>query len=107
MPAVHVGTAIAQDIEIYNTDGVLADPDTLTVTLRAPDGTQTDYVYGVDPEITRTSAGLYTFDTPALSQVTSKQRLYWVAWIGTGSGITVTDEASQEVCALHVALTPP
>lgn len=104
MPAVHVGTAIEQTINIRNTAGALADPATLTVKLRAPDGTQTSYVYGTAAEVTRSSAGVYVFASPALDQVTSQKALWWVAWVATGTGITVSDEAPQEVCGLHVSL---
>lgn len=106
--AVHVGSAFEEDIEIYNTDGNLDDPASLYVALVAPDGTQTNYVYGIDPEVTRTGVGLYTFISPPLDQVTSRNRLWWSVWVATGLGITVTDERSHEVCALHGSIaTPP
>lgn len=104
MTAVHVLTAIEQTINIRNTAGALADPTTLVVTLRAPDGTQTTYTYLVNAEITRTSVGVFVFHSPALDQVTSQKALWWVAWVATGAGVTVSDEASQEVCGLHVSL---
>lgn len=102
--AVHVGTAIEQTINIYSTAGVLADPTTLTVYLRhEASGTQTSYVYGVDSEITRTSAGVYVFHSPALDRTGT----WWVGWVGTGTGVTVTDDESVEVCGLHVSLAIP
>ena len=100
MGVPNVGTAVEQTIEITATSGSLADPDTLTVILRAPDGDQTDYVYGVDVEITRTGVGVYVFHSPALDQVGK----WWVGWVATGTGVTVTDDASVDVCGLHVSL---
>lgn len=99
--AVHVNTAIEQTINIYATSGALTDPATLTVRLRhESSGTQTAYEYGVDSEVTRTSTGIYVFHSPPLDRVGT----WWVAWEATGNNVTVTDEASQEVCGLHVSL---
>lgn len=103
MAAVHVGTAIEKTVNVKATSGALADPATLRVELRhEQSGTQTEYVYGVDPEITRTGTGIYVFHSPALDRVGR----WWVAWVATGTGVTVSDEDSQEVCGLHVSLTP-
>lgn len=102
--AIHLGTAVEQEITISNTAGDLADPDTLTVILRAPDGSQASYVYGTDAEVTRESVGVYVFRSPGLDQATTPKKLWWIAWVATGTDVTVTDEASVEVCPLHVAL---
>lgn len=99
----HLYTAVEQEIEIRDTGGALADPDTLTVRLVAPDGTQIDYVYGVDTEVTRSSTGVYVFESFPLDQVTRGNKLWWVVWLATGTGVTVSDEASVEICALHAS----
>ncbi len=61
----------------YRPDGVLVlevsfligttptDPTTLTLTVRAPDGTSTEYVYLTDTEVVRDSAGVFHADIPA------------------------------------------
>jgi hypothetical protein len=43
-----------------------ADPDDVSVKVRAPDGTETVWVYGTDPEVVRDNVGDYHFDSPAL-----------------------------------------
>lgn len=50
------------DFRVRNTDGTysLADPTTVTVMLRKPDGTENSYTSGVD----NPSVGVYTFETP-------------------------------------------
>lgn len=101
---VHVGTSVEQTINISNTAGDLADPNELMVILRAPDGTQTTYTYGTDSEVVRSSEGVYVFQSPALDQVTAANKMWWIAWLASGSGVTVSGEKAVEVCGLHVAL---
>lgn len=50
---------IRATVTFANTSGTATDPDTITWTLRAPSGVETDYVYGTDSEVTRSSAGVY------------------------------------------------
>ncbi len=49
---------------IRNSAGTLVDPDALTVSVRAPDATVTDYVYGVDAIVVRASLGVYHANVP-------------------------------------------
>lgn len=104
MAAVNLLTAVHKTVNITSVDGNLTDPDTLKMIMRAPDGTQTEYVYGTNPEIVRDSEGVFTFTSPALDQVTTNKKLWWFAWVATGDGVTVTEEDSQEVCGLHVSV---
>jgi hypothetical protein len=98
--AVHIGTSVDVTSNVYDVDGDLANPTTMIVYLRAPDGSQEDYVFGVDSEVTNPSTGVWVFSTPPLNQV----KKWWVAFVGAGGDVTVTDEISIEVCGLHVAL---
>lgn len=107
MPAVTLYTAIEKTVNITSVDGNLTDPDTLKVYLRAPDGTQETYTYGVDSEVTRDSEGVFVFLSPPLDQVTSRNKLWWIAWVATGDGVSVSEEDSQEVCGLHVQVPAP
>lgn len=43
-----------------NNSGTAIDPDTVTFTVREPDGTRTSYVYGVDGEVSREGTGDYS-----------------------------------------------
>lgn len=40
------------------------DPDDVNFEVTDPDGVVTTYVYGVDPEVTKASTGVYRFDLP-------------------------------------------
>ncbi len=82
----------------YRPDGVLVlevtflvgttptDPATLTLTVRAPDGTSTDYVYLTDTEIVRDSAGVFHADIPAPLSGPWAWR-----WEGTGTAAGVDE----------------
>lgn len=45
--------------------GVAIDPDAVSITIKAPDGTVTSYVYGTDIEVVRDGVGLYHMDVDA------------------------------------------
>lgn len=97
--AVHVGSSVDKTANVYATSGALANPDLMRVVLKAPDRSQEVFVYP-DPLIENPSTGVWIFTTPPLDQVGT----WWVAFIASGGDVTVTDEQSQEVCGLHVAL---
>lgn len=65
----------------FKQDDVLADPDTVSVIVLAPDGTETTYVYDTDSEVVRDSLGVYHIDI----DVTQGGRWYH-RWIATGDG---------------------
>jgi len=71
-----------------NSSGVLTDPTTVTLRWRDPHGVETVWVYGTDPEITRTSAGIYASEI--LGDITGT---YVFRWEGDGS-VTAADEDS-------------
>ena len=43
----------------FSQSGVLADPATVTLRILSPSGVLDTYTFGVDPEITKTSVGIY------------------------------------------------
>jgi len=45
----------------FQANGVVSDPDVVKVGLKAPDGTETIFVYDTDAEVTRISTGIYKF----------------------------------------------
>lgn len=100
--AVHVGTSVDFTANVYATSGALADPDTMRVILRAPDGTQQSFT-APDVTISNPSTGVWVFSSPVLDQIGK----WWVAFLGAGGDVNVTDEQSQEVCGLHVSLAAP
>ncbi len=51
-------------------NGVLADPTTVTFRIKAPDGTVTTYVYGVNMQLVKSATGDY-----------------YVAWTWTSAGV--------------------
>jgi len=73
--------------------GVLTNPSSVQVEVRAPSGTITTYVYGVDSQLTRPSTGIYQV-LITLSQ-TGTYRWRWTA--GTANGPVVdNDECDSE-----------
>lgn len=48
----------------FTSGGTLTDPTTLTFTYRTPAGVETTWVYGTNPEIVRSSLGVYTLELP-------------------------------------------
>lgn len=59
------GTAVTVT-ETFRVLGVPTDPTTVTYTVQDPDGVDTIYVFGVDPEVTNPSPGVYVLDLPIL-----------------------------------------
>lgn len=62
-------------------DGTAIDPTTVAVTVVKPDGTSTTYVFGVDGEVTKTSAGIYKLLVDA-----DQEGVWTVEWFSTGTG---------------------
>ena len=52
-------TAVRCDVTFRNLAGNVADPTTVTFYVHDSEGEETDYLYGVDPEIVRVSTGIY------------------------------------------------
>lgn len=73
-----------------NSSNVLADPTTVKLTVREPDGTTTTYVYGTDAIVVKSSTGIYT----ANLDTTSKRGLWLYTWWSTGAG--QADSGEQE-----------
>jgi hypothetical protein len=59
------GALVRISCEIKDFDEVLIDPSQLFLTVIKPDKTETEYEYGVDPEIIRDDLGKYHADIPA------------------------------------------
>jgi len=64
-------------------DGAAADPTTVTVRIREPDGTVTAYVYGTDAEVVKSTTGVYYVDW-TFNQTGRHQ----VRWEGAGDVTT-------------------
>ena len=63
--------------------GTVTDPTGVTFSVKAPSGTVTTYVYGVDGQLGKTSTGVYYVDfTPAQSG----RHIY--RWVATGAIVT-------------------
>jgi hypothetical protein len=58
------GDTYPAQLTILDAAGTAADPDSLTLTVREPDGTTIVYVYGDDSEIVRDSEGIFHADIP-------------------------------------------
>jgi hypothetical protein len=75
-----IGTGITSEQEFRDTDGDLADPTTITLVVREPDGTRTTYVHGTDEEVVKDATGLYHF-----SHTPDSVGRWGYRWVGTGA----------------------
>lgn len=74
------GTAIKFLATFTDANNLPIDPTTVTFTVRRPDGTSTNYIYGVATEVTRLSLGNFQA-VLALANVGTN----YYGWAGTGS----------------------
>ena len=74
-------------------DGLAADPDSLTVTLTDPTGTDTGYTEA-SPEVTNPATGSWRWEATAPLTVAGRYRLRWAA---TGAGRVDVDVAAFTV----------
>jgi|SRR6185369_11068467 len=64
--APEVGSTVRVYLSIVDPGGVAADPDTLEVLVKDPDGAVTTYVYGASPDtVFRTAVGEFYLDVEA------------------------------------------
>jgi len=82
-----IGDTLRLAVTFRNSASAVADPTTVTLKIREPNGTETDYVYGTDIEVSRDSAGAYRFDL-----MLDASGDWYVRWIGTGAVATATEE---------------
>jgi hypothetical protein len=87
-----VGDTYYATVVARNANGVLTDPDTLTLRVRDPEGTVTTYIYETDDIIVRDATGTYHADV--LLDAAGMWAIDWVT----------TDEA--EVEGVQVAVSP-
>lgn len=81
MNSYDVGDLVRVSSTFTDATGTVADPAAVTASYRAPGGTETDLIYGVDAELVRDSAGVYHMDISAGEAGT------WVyRFASTGSG---------------------
>jgi hypothetical protein len=59
-----IGQQSTATASFYDDAGTLTDPSTVTFLWRTAAGVETDYVYGTDAEVTKTSTGVYAFVAP-------------------------------------------
>lgn len=65
----------------FTMDGAAVDPSTVSLIVKAPDGTLTTKVYGTDAELERTATGVYRMDLTITQAGTYRYR-----WVSTGTG---------------------
>jgi hypothetical protein len=84
--AYDIGDSLRITVTFTGLDGAVADPTTVVLRLRAPDGTTTM------PSVTKTSTGVYFADLTLTASGEWKYR-----WIGTGGDCTAADEGRISV----------
>ena len=82
-----IGERFVSTVTFETAAGVLTDPTTVTVKIRAPSGTVTTYVYGSDAEVVKDSVGVYHVEYTVTAAA-----IWHVRWNGTGACV-----ASSEV----------
>lgn len=88
-----LGDRFKATVTFTDDNGTAADPTTVTFTVRQPDGTDTDYVYGTASEVTKTATGAYK-----LLLTASSAGLWAVRVKGTGT-VVAADEGLFAVAA--------
>jgi hypothetical protein len=79
-----VGNRFYSDVEFrHPITRVETDPTDVFFKVRAPDGTETTYEFGVDANVTKTAVGLYRafFDVASGDDPGN----YWARWVGEGA----------------------
>jgi hypothetical protein len=76
-----LGDLIKCQGEFKDGDGNYQDPTAVFFTVTDPDGNDTDYQYGVDPEVTRSSTGVYYVEVSG-----SATGEWWYRFYSTGTG---------------------
>jgi hypothetical protein len=66
--------------------GVLTDPSSVTVVVRVPSGTETTYTFGVSPQLTKVSTGIFQLLIPLTLTGTYKWK-----WTGTATDKVAVD----------------
>lgn len=75
------GALVRTTATFTNEAGAAADPTVVTVRVKSPQAAVTSYVYGTDPEVIKSSTGVYYMDV----DTTSEAGLWSVNWSGTGA----------------------
>lgn len=78
-----------------------ADPVTVEVHVRAPDGDVTTYTYGVGGDVVRTAQGVYRIDV-----VPDAAGTWWVRWDASGATLAAVGELAVRVDPVVVEVTP-
>lgn len=81
-----IGDVATLSATFTNAAGTATDPDTVTVTVREPDGTLEVYVYGTDPEVVKDATGRYSFD-----QECTVAGTWFYSFVGTGAVATAEE----------------
>lgn len=71
----------------FTVDDINTDPTTVVFSLLDPDDIQTDYTYGVDPEVVKDAVGIYHLDVTV-----SKPHTWYYKIVGTGACIAATPD---------------
>ena len=95
--AYDIGDLVRVTGSLTTSTGVAVDPSALTAVVKAPDGTQTTFVYGTDSFPIRTGTGQYYVDvTPTM------EGEYYYRFTSTATG-QASDEGYFRVRARTVA----
>lgn len=75
------GALVRVTITFESATGAAVDPAVVKAQVRDPQLQITTYIYGTDPDLTKTSAGIYVLDVDA-----DQAGIWFVRGVSTGSG---------------------
>ncbi len=75
------GALVRVTITFESATGAAVDPAVVKAQVRDPQLQITTYIYGTDPDLTRTAAGIYVLDVDA-----DQAGVWFVRGVSTGSG---------------------
>lgn len=82
-----IGDVVECGVVFGDVDENTIDPDTVTFSLLAPDGTSTERVYGVGALVIRDARGEYRTDVDV-----EQSGMYFFRWHGTGTGQSASED---------------
>ncbi|MGI9521240.1 MAG: hypothetical protein ACR2PG_06275 [Hyphomicrobiaceae bacterium] len=99
---VYAGSTVDLKVLFADAEGRLEDPYTVEIVVRAPDGVETTYLFGVDQGVVRTNVGRYR------ARIYAAMPGRWsYGWRTSGDGTTITLEGHFNVMASELAAYGP
>lgn len=86
-PPYNISDQVEVSYAFKNSAGVATDPTTITLKIQTPAGVETSHVYGTDPDVSRSGAGVYAYPLTF-----TESGIYTIRWVGTGAVVKADEE---------------